>query len=273
MHILRNRHIKHTFVILCALLISCASIVFAKTHASGKTVSSEQFIYELKNTDEFVHAKLVTNWVPDKNELYNLIINPNKRTNIIIDNDTVKMASGVKSPQEIWRFNDDEFNYLIINLFQTISLSEKSLGFPVKLSKYDLFHGHIFAIHTSEAALADIGILFHAKEYPGDLNLGNPESEKNSPFTSKSPEFAYRNFIWLASTGLIYDIDSNSRAIYPTYFLPDGMNRSEPSMKEIVKLYLQARTFVLENLDPYVESLGDVNYFIVNGKPVIFFTY
>lgn len=262
---MRNKFLKFQ-VAICLIAFSISGVAFAVTK-----ISDDQFFNELTNTLIFTHAKLAGNWNVNINDLYTQIKNPSAHQKISIDDAYLKNASGVQDPQKIWQFTNNELNNKVIQLFQTIATNQKQLGFNVDLTKYDLFHGHLFALHNADNTVSDIGILFHAKEYPRDLKLGNPDAEKNSPFTTSSPGYGYRNFIWLASTKTIYNLDSYSHEIFPAFFLPDGIDSGDPSMQEVIKQYLKARTFIIDNLT--VEILGDVNCFIIDNNPVIFFTY
>ncbi|XP_021816948.1 uncharacterized protein LOC110759218 isoform X2 [Prunus avium] len=60
------------------------------------------------------------------------------------------------------RFISEELNSYLEFLFELILARGPAVGLNVSLSRYDLFHGHLFlAIDTGR-----LGILFHAKEYP-----------------------------------------------------------------------------------------------------------
>ena len=67
----------------------------------------------------------------------------------------------------------------------------------------------------------DVGVIFHAKEYPTDLGLKKRSSSDSGSdggsegagggggseaggFDSKHPAYAARNLVWLASTNTIY---------------------------------------------------------------------
>lgn len=242
------------------------------TGFSDSPYLNNSFFNQLKSKNNFVHTTLTTEWHPNYSQLYFFMNSQNEHVYITVDKTYLKMASGVTDPHKIWQFKDNSLNNHFIHLFQTISSGSLSLGFQVTLSQYDLFHGHLFALHTTRGTLDDIGILFHAKEFPRDLALGNADAEKNSPFTSESPEYRYRNFIWMASTGVIYNIDSDSSEIFPTDFLPEGLDVNDPSMHDIIQAYLKARTFMIDHFRGEVELLGDINCFIIDEKPVIFFT-
>lgn len=87
------------------------------------------------------------------------------------------------------------------------------------LSHMDLFHGHVFTVHPAYTARvapssrggadwrqhgqAEVGIVFHAKEYPSDL-VRTPHREGGSGYDSTHPAYRSRNLVWLASTNSIY---------------------------------------------------------------------
>mmetsp|Transcript_119859 Transcript_119859/g.382615 ORF Transcript_119859/g.382615 Transcript_119859/m.382615 type:complete len:455 (-) Transcript_119859:116-1480(-) len=102
---------------------------------------------------------------------------------------------------------DENVEAFLVGLFRHIA----DLGLGIELSKQDLFHGHTFALPSSaqEGSTGEVGILFHAKEYPSDLRM--PQGE-GSPFTTDSPEYADRNILWLASTNQVYVIDPNDES-------------------------------------------------------------
>lgn len=80
----------------------------------------------------------------------------------------------------------------------------ESAGLSIEVSRQDLFHGHVFALPPKHAGSGELGILFHAKEYPEDLY--EPKGV-DSGFTCDSPGYADRNLLYLASTNRIYVID------------------------------------------------------------------
>lgn len=57
-------------------------------------------------------------------------------------------------------------------VFAAVAAGAPAAGLPVTLSRYDLFHGHLFAARDC------VGLLLHAREYPAlgpagfDVNLG-----------------------------------------------------------------------------------------------------
>ncbi len=238
--------------------------------ASHSIIPSTEFFSTLKNSTQINHALIKSNSDINPKMFYQQMNDHSIHQLVTVEDKYLKLASGVQDSKHVWRFMDNNLNNKLIDLFSIITDNQRLLGFKVELSQYDLFHGHVFAVRTNNQ-VTDVGILFHAKEYPSDLPLGNPDAN-NSPFTSTSPGYKYRNFIWLASAHMIYDIDSDSTAIFPHYFLPEDVDPDDSSMQDIVSSYLKARTFIIDNLAAEVELLGDVNLFIIDNKPVIFLT-
>ncbi|KAF3785008.1 hypothetical protein EJ110_NYTH10599 [Nymphaea thermarum] len=95
------------------------------------------------------------------------------------------------------RFINKELNLYIAFLFETIIARSPSIGFPVSLSRYDLFHGHLFLAANS----GRLGILFHAREYPAyeknvfPYHMGYCQTGSDVRY-DKSMNF--RNILWLA---------------------------------------------------------------------------
>ncbi|KAL6556957.1 hypothetical protein OROHE_006833 [Orobanche hederae] len=109
------------------------------------------------------------------------------------------------------QFIDNGLNSYLEVLFEIIVERGPSVGLNVSLSRYDLFHGHLFLAKES----GRLGILFHAKEYHAydkeifPYNMGYCQVGKlieGTLFTIISPRsnVAYdnsmnlRNILWLA---------------------------------------------------------------------------
>lgn len=250
------------------LILHTICLFFSGVSIAANPVDNNGFFAALKNSNQFIYARLATDWQPDALHLYKAIKDGHSHHSVFVPTELLKHASGV-TKSGVWQFTDKDLNRHFSDLFTTIACSYKKLGYKVNLTKYDLFHGHIFAVKTG-ASVSDVGILFHAKEYPRDLKLGYPEAETNSPFTTNAWAYPYRDFIWLASTGIIYDLNSYSEQIYPKYFLPDGVDLNDPVMQDVAQQFLKARTFMLEDLQPKVEMLGDINAFMQSDHLLIF---
>lgn len=97
-----------------------------------------------------------------------------------------------------------EVSAYFVHLFQQIQSKWQH-----KLDKYDLWHGHVFV------GLGDTGvfILFHAKEYPGDLlETGLTDSQGHTTrgeFSKNDPAFKYRNILFSATSHTLYRLDAN----------------------------------------------------------------
>lgn len=95
------------------------------------------------------------------------------------------------------RFIDKELNSYFAFLFELIAARAPLVGFNVSLSRYDLFHGHMFLATDS----GRLGILFHAKEYPAydkedfPCNLGYCQRGSNVAYDNT---MNLRNILWLA---------------------------------------------------------------------------
>ncbi|BBH06533.1 hypothetical protein Prudu_018215 [Prunus dulcis] len=95
------------------------------------------------------------------------------------------------------RFISEELNSYLEFLFELILARGPAVGLNVSLSRYDLFHGHLFlAIDTGR-----LGILFHAKEYPAydkevfPYNMGYCQVGSNVRYDDS---MNLRNILWLA---------------------------------------------------------------------------
>ncbi|CAN6206444.1 unnamed protein product [Urochloa humidicola] len=128
-----------------------------------------------------------------------------------------------------------------------------SVGLNVSLSRYDLFHGHLFlACETGR-----LGILFHAKEYPEfdkelfPYSLGYCQAGSNVPYDDS---MNLRNILWLAplpsketkawiAPGTLVVLDAH----------PDGI-----IYQEMIRDYVQIVRTVYE--DDFGEIAVDVNY-------------
>ena len=152
-------------------------------------------------------------------------------------------------------FKHSTLGSFFASLFYAIQLGSCT---SVELATWDLFHGHMF-IHVHEkTSVADIGILFHAKEFPKEY--------RSSPFTpllevghekrggAKDPrtgtkcsindhDYSLRNYLWLQSTNTLYLLD-------PTHFEFDRtLFRWEPEFFTCYDRFFSS------------EPLGDINFF------------
>ncbi|KAH0994864.1 hypothetical protein GBA52_018728 [Prunus armeniaca] len=114
------------------------------------------------------------------------------------------------------------------------SHDDHSVGLNVSLSRYDLFHGHLFlAIDTGR-----LGILFHAKEYPAydkevfPYNMGYCQVGSNVRYDDS---MNLRNILWLAplpsnstkawvAPGVLVALDAHPEGIIYRDLIPEYVN-------------------------------------------------
>ncbi|TVU37280.1 hypothetical protein EJB05_10586, partial [Eragrostis curvula] len=160
------------------------------------------------------------------------------------------------------RFANEEINSYFAFLFELIVARGPSVGLNVSLSRFDLFHGHLFL--ASETGR--LGILFHAKEYPAfdkelfPYSLGYCQAGSNVPYDDS---MNLRNILWLAplpsnqtkawlAPGVLVVLDAH----------PDGI-----IYQEMIRDYVQVVRTVYE--DDFGENTVDVNYLnVANAAPV-----
>ncbi|KAF8656601.1 hypothetical protein HU200_060666 [Digitaria exilis] len=160
------------------------------------------------------------------------------------------------------RFANKELNSYLAFLFELIVARGPSVGLNVSLSRYDLFHGHLFLAYET----GRLGILFHAKEYPAfdkelfPYSLGYCQAGSNVPYDDS---MNLRNILWLAplpsketkawlAPGALVVLDAH----------PDGI-----IYQEMIHDYVQIVRTVYE--DDFGENAVDVNYLnVANAAPV-----
>lgn len=254
------------------VLLAWLSLLLAYA-ANATTVAADRFFKQLTTESDMVAHAVASQWHPQTTTLLQAFRNPSVHRIIKLTPDIRNNASGING--SVWQFSNTALNQRFTQLFQTIASMSSTWGFNVDLNADDLFHGHVFVVTTKQNQAQDIGIVFHAKEYPRDLAAANNNRGLSSKFTTHDQAYKDRNFIWLASTGTIYDLDGDNPELYPSYFLPNGWNApvDDPDLGQITKQFLQARTFLLERLDGHIERLDDINYFYTTHGPLLFFTY
>ncbi|CAI5496243.1 unnamed protein product [Closterium sp. Naga37s-1] len=121
----------------------------------------------------------------------------------------------------------------------------------IHLSRFDLFHCHLFATHSS----GRLGALFHAKEYPAfcpdsfPVNLGFCQSGSPVPYDAS---MSFRNILWLApfhaswrrSTG-----GSSTGGSSTGGSRTGGRSRSGSSCRNIPDTYLPGSLHILETTE------------------------
>jgi hypothetical protein len=142
----------------------------------------------------------------------------------------------------------------------------------VSLSRYDLFHGHLFLASES----GRLGILFHAKEYPAydkkvfPYNMGYCQRGSDVKYNDS---MNLRNILWLAplpsnsspdwvAPGVLVVLDAHPDGIIYRDLIPDyvkfvrtiyeGLNNSIPSLISLINL-LHCRSHLITHT--YTQSL------------------
>ena len=80
------------------------------------------------------------------------------------------------------RFKDAALQRHFATVFAAVAAGAPAVGLPVRLSRFDLHHGHVFA--TRDA----VGLLLHAREYPA---LGSPDFDVNLGFCQAGSTLAW----------------------------------------------------------------------------------
>ncbi|EPS61985.1 hypothetical protein M569_12807, partial [Genlisea aurea] len=164
------------------------------------------------------------------------------------------------------RFIDEGVNSYIRLLFETIVDRGPNVGLNVSLSRYDLFHGHLFlAKNTSR-----LGILFHAKEYPAydkqafSFNMGYCQMGSNVAFDDDD-SMNLRNILWLAPLPSS-DSSSTNSWLAPGVLVVLDANPDGIIYRDLVPEYVDyVRTLYEED---FGEVVVDVNYLNVgDGVP------
>ncbi|KAL9233312.1 hypothetical protein vseg_008330 [Gypsophila vaccaria] len=157
-------------------------------------------------------------------------------------------------------FIHEELNAYMRFLFELIVSRGPSVGLNVSLSRYDLFHGHLFLAKET----GRLGILFHAKEYPAydkhdfPFNTGYCQKGTNVVYDE---EMNFRNILWLApmpsssskdwvAPGVLVVLDAH----------PDGI-----IYRDLIPDYVQIARTLYE--DDFGTVPVDVNYLNVGGAP------
>ncbi|KAL0718102.1 hypothetical protein Bca4012_067424 [Brassica carinata] len=155
-------------------------------------------------------------------------------------------------------FIADEVNLYFEFLFRLIESRGPSVGFNVSLSRYDLFHGHLFLASES----GRLGILFHAKEYPAydekafPYNMGYCQRGSDVKY---GDSMNFRNILWLAplpsksgpgwlAPGVLVVLDAH----------PDGI-----IYRDLIPNYVKFVRTIYE--DDLGTTAVDVNYLNVGG--------
>jgi len=100
-------------------------------------------------------------------------------------------------------FKDPNINFFFANLFEWIAAECKET--QVSLAGFDLYHGHLFGLKDPANGQSELGLLFHAKEYPLDHPMVsfNPSLAQGSNQLSTDDDFHLRNYLWLMSSNKV----------------------------------------------------------------------
>lgn len=163
------------------------------------------------------------------------------------------------------RFEDNVINSYIVFLFHAITLLSPFVGFNVSLSRFDLFHGHMFTTYDTNR----LGILFHAREYPQHdekifpINLGYCQKGSKIPY-DKSMDL--RNVLWLAPLATCTD-----KGVCSDDWLASGvlliLDAKEGGVvyRELIPEYLDDVRTVSEEEFGYL--VADINYLNLGITP------
>lgn len=127
-------------------------------------------------------------------------------------------------------FISEELNSYLAFLFELIASRGPAVGLNVSLTRFDLFHGHLFIADSGR-----LGILFHAKEYPAydkdvfSYNMGYCQIGSNVACDNM---MNLRNILWLAplpsnatkawvSPGVLVVLDAHPGGIIYEYLVPE----------------------------------------------------
>ncbi|KAJ4845124.1 hypothetical protein Tsubulata_038390 [Turnera subulata] len=156
------------------------------------------------------------------------------------------------------RFISEEVNNYLEFLFKLIVARGPNIGLNVSLSRYDLFHGHVFlATETGR-----LGILFHAREYPAydkevfPYNMGFCQKGSNVTYDES---MNLRNILWLAP------LPSNSTKewVAPGVLVVLDARPGGIIYRDIVPEYVDFVRTIYE--DDFGDVVADVNYLNVGN--------
>jgi hypothetical protein len=128
------------------------------------------------------------------------------------------------STERCLRFRNVSCAAFVASIFHAIQHASPT---SVEFAGWDLYHGHMFlnAQQHGDKLGLDMGILFHAKEFPVEyrasswsptFSIGAPEmkGDRDPRIGTKcslhDQDFSMRNYIWVFSTNKVYLIDTSS---------------------------------------------------------------
>lgn len=162
------------------------------------------------------------------------------------------------------RFDDDVINSYIVFLYHAISMLSPFVGLNVSLSRFDLFHGHMFTSYDTSR----LGILFHSREYPAydektfPLNLGFCQKGSSIPY-DKSMDL--RNILWLAPL-----VRCTKQGIADDWLASGALlildaREGGVVYRELVPEYLDYVRTISE--DEFGDHVADINYLNLDISP------
>lgn len=156
------------------------------------------------------------------------------------------------------RFINEELNSYLEFLFEIIVARAPTCGLDVTLSRYDLFHGHLFLSMNS----GRLGILFHAKEYPAydkdvfPLNMGYCQI---GSYVSYGDSMNLRNILWLAPL----PSNTSNDWLAPGVLVVLDAHPGGIIYRDLIPEYVKFARTIYE--DDFGDLVVDVNYLNVGG--------
>ncbi|KAK9826801.1 hypothetical protein WJX81_002287 [Elliptochloris bilobata] len=121
--------------------------------------------------------------------------------------------------------HDSRLNRFASTLFESIAVGASDKGLPaVALDRFDLFHAHIFLTHAAVGRPRELGLLFHAKEYPQQgpafpVNLGFCQRNSTLAFDQRGMDL--RNLLFFR--GQLCALDVGEASVLHADLLMDGL--------------------------------------------------
>lgn len=252
------------YLALVPLIVSCLSSRTSslrqdrtRTESSGENYSSKELIADLTSGRELRYALPISDGpiLPPalaesvaQNQVEEFFHGQGKRK-LDLSKEVLNAASE-SAEGRVWAFDENGLDSFFKDLFLTI---HRQSPHKVDLSPKDLFHGHIFVFEDN------LGILFHAKEYPNDLF-----PEHNADFSTQHQNYHYRNILWLLKPNRIWALDTaetspiSRRLIYPGWV---ELPATEDWQEDVIAQYRQANTVQESYFQELGKGLGSVNYF------------
>ncbi|KAJ7551773.1 hypothetical protein O6H91_06G028100 [Diphasiastrum complanatum] len=163
------------------------------------------------------------------------------------------------------RFAAEEINKYMAFLFEAIHVLGPSAGFNVSLSRYDLFHGHMFTAYNT----GRLGILFHSREYPEfdktnfPINLGYCQRGSDVPYDAS---MNLRNILWLAPMPACNGHQCSNKWLAPGALVILDAHPGGVYYKELVPEWVDVVRTIYEG--DFGQVFIDVNYFnVANAAP------